>query len=188
VEVRGSVEYGVDTTLQRRVHVLRGPVPVSTHLRIPGDRTRDIRLAGRFAYFQLRLDPGQNFVIHVDVSASPVQPQQSQPASPGRKVLDAGSPSPSAAVLSPSPSPSVRPGTASSKTTVRVSISNMYRDYVEGSASKGELRVQVPCPVHEGGWHVIAVDLLRATADYSKGTLQFGHTKAITVCASLSIK
>lgn len=44
-------------------------MPVSTHLRIPGDRLRDLKLVGRFMYLQVKLRPETNFVIHVDVVA-----------------------------------------------------------------------------------------------------------------------
>lgn len=68
-------------------------------------------------------------------------------------------------------------------------MSNMYRAYEEGAALRGELRVQAPVPVYgSGGWHILALDMARLVSEYSRGTTRFDHVRAVTICASLSVR
>ena len=104
----GKVSESVDKHLGRKALVVDGDVPAAHFVRLPKVGKPGLRLAGAYAYLQVRLDPERFYAAHVDLvcvdRARPDRSDASVDYQVGRKV-------------------------------VRVSVSNLYRTKAPASSS-----------------------------------------------------
>ena len=87
----GKVSESVDKHLGRKALVVDGDVPAAHFVRLPKVGKPGLRLAGAYAYLQVRLDPARFFAAHVDVvcvdRARPTRSDASVDYQVGRKVV-----------------------------------------------------------------------------------------------------
>jgi WD40 repeat protein len=87
----GRVSESVDKHLGRKALVVDGDVPAAHFVRLPKVGKPGLRLAGAYAYLQVRLDPARYFAAHIDVvcvdRARPTRSDASVDYQVGRKVV-----------------------------------------------------------------------------------------------------
>jgi hypothetical protein len=131
----GKVSESVDKHLGRKALVVDGDVPAAHFVRLPKVGKPGLRLAGAYAYLQVRLDPERFYAAHVDLvcvdRARPDRSDASVDYQVGRKV-------------------------------VRVSVSNLYRakpakeTSSSSSSSFGAVSHHLQ-PPHRG-WFCVRID------------------------------
>ena len=87
----GKVSESVDKHLGRKALVVDGDVPAAHFVRLPKVGKPGLRLAGAYAYLQVRLDPERFYAAHVDLvcvdRARPDRSDASVDYQVGRKVV-----------------------------------------------------------------------------------------------------
>ena len=142
----GKVSESVDKHLGRKALVVDGDVPAAHFVRLPKVGKPGLRLAGAYAYLQVRLDPARFYTAHIDIvcvdRARPTRSDASVDYQMGRKV-------------------------------VRISVSNLYRSRAGSAARRKEAPVGVGgfgavChhlqPPH-AGWFCVRVDARASLRD-----------------------
>ena len=168
----GKVSESVDKHLGRKALVVDGDVPAAHFVRLPKVGKPGLRLAGAYAYLQVRLDPARFYAAHIDLvcvdRARPTRSDASVDYQVGRKV-------------------------------VRVSVSNLYRTKAPASSSVrvggfGAVSHHLQPP--HAGWFCVRVDaraslrdaLERGEVDGDAESLTFESIKSFQIGGAVAVR